>query len=247
VVIIGAGNVAVDAARTAFRFGCEVTIVYRRDQADMPANKEEIHEARAEGIKFVFYAAPKQVLGDEKGRVRALEAVKMIPGEFDVSGRRKPLATEEVFDIKCDTLMVAIGERVDSGFLREAGVLVNKDGTVQINQFSLKTSREKIYAGGDLVMGPSTAVEAMADGKNVARAIDLNLMGQDTRFAGLFKQFVYEYKVPMKPAGGGKQVGKRLSIKERKNNFKEVSLGLSRQQVLKETLRCLRCDVKTNE
>ena len=245
VVIIGAGNVAVDAARSAFRFGCEVTIVYRRDEADMPASKDEIHEAQAEGVKFVFYASPKQILGDEKGNARALEVVKMIPGEFDVSGRRKPVATQELYEIACDTIMVAIGERVDSEFLKSAGISANKDGTVQINKFNLKTSRDKVYAGGDLVMGPSTAVEAMADGKNVARAIDLNLMGIDTRFPGLFKQFVYEYKVPMKPAGGGKQTGKKLSLKARKNNFKEVSLGLSKEQVLKETLRCLRCDVKT--
>jgi NADH-quinone oxidoreductase subunit F len=247
VVIIGAGNVAIDAGRSAFRFGCEVIIVYRRDKADMPANKDEIREAEAEGIKFIFYAAPKQILADAKGNVRALEVIKMIPGEFDVSGRRKPVATQELYEVACDTIMVAIGERVDADFLKNAGVAVNKDGTIQINKFNLKTSRDKLYAGGDLVMGPSTAVEAMADGKNVARAIDFNLMGIDTRFPGLFKQFVYEYKVPMKPAGGGKQTGKKLSLKARKNNFKEVSLGLSREQVLKETLRCLRCDVKTND
>ena len=187
------------------------------------------------------------IFGNDKGYVRALEVVKMVPGEFDVSGRRKPVATQELYEIACDTIMVAIGERVDAEFLKSAGVGVKKDGTVQINQFSLKTSRDKVYAGGDLVMGPSTAVEAMADGKNVARAIDFNLTGIDTRFPGLFKQFVYEYKVPMKPAGGNKQTGKKLSLAARKNNFKEVSLGLTKEQVLKETLRCLRCDVKTNE
>jgi NADH-quinone oxidoreductase subunit F len=245
VVIIGAGNVAVDAARTALRFGCEVTIVYRRDKEDMPANKDEISEAEAEGIKFVFYAAPKQIIGDDKQKVAALEVAKMLPGEFDVTGRRKPVATDELYRIPCDTVMVAIGEKVDSGFLKDAGVEVNKNGTVAINKFSLKTALDKVYAGGDLVVGPSTAVEAMADGKNAAQAIDFALMGAETRFAGLYKKFIYECNVPMKPAGGGKQTGKKLSLKERKNNFKEVSLGLTRQQVLKETLRCLRCDVKS--
>jgi len=141
--------------------------------------------------------------------------------------------------------MVAIGEKVDSGFLKDAGVEVNKNNTVAINKFNLKTTLAKVYAGGDLVMGPSTAVEAMADGKNAAQAIDLALMGIETRFPGLYKKFIYECNVPMKPAGGGKQTGKKLSLKERKNNFKEVSLGLTREQVLKETLRCLRCDVKS--
>ncbi len=245
VAVIGAGNVAVDAARTALRFGCEVTIVYRRDKEDMPANKDEISEAEAEGIKFIFYAAPKQIIGDDKQKVAALEVAKMLPGEFDVTGRRKPVATDELYRIPCDTVMVAIGEKVDSGFLKDAGVEVNKNNTVAINKFSLKTALDKVYAGGDLVMGPSTAVEAMADGKNAAQAIDLALMGAETRFAGLYKKFIYECNVPMKPAGGGKQTGKKLSLKERKNNFKEVSLGLTRQQVLKETLRCLRCDVKS--
>lgn len=245
VVIIGAGNVAVDAARTAFRLGSEVTIVYRRDKEDMPANKDEILEAEAEGIKFVFYAAPKQIIGDDKQKVTALEVAKMVPGEFDVTGRRKPVATDELYRIPCDTVMVAIGEKVDSAFLKDAGVEVNKNGTVAINKFNLKTALDKVYAGGDLVMGPSTAVEAMADGKNAAQAIDFALTGIETRFPGLYKKFIYECNVPMKPAGGGKQTGKKLSLKQRKNNFKEVSLGLTRQQVLQETLRCLRCDVKS--
>ncbi len=247
VLIIGAGNVAVDAARTAFRLGSEVTIVYRRDKEDMPANKDEIREAQAEGIKFEFYAAPKRIIGDEKGRAQYLEVTKMAPGEFDASGRRKPVATDEVYQIPCDAVMVAIGERVDPEFLKGAGASINKDGTVAINKFNLKTTLTKVYAGGDLAMGPSTAVEAMADGKNAARAIDLDLTGIDARFAGLSKQFIYEYKVPMKPAAFKKQSGGKLSLKARKNNFKEVSLGLSREQALKETRRCLRCDVKTND
>jgi NADH-quinone oxidoreductase subunit F len=247
VLIIGAGNVAVDAARSAFRFGCEVTIVYRRDQEDMPANKDEISEAKAEGIKFIFYAAPKQIIADESGCARALEVTKMVPGEFDISGRRKPVITEETYQIPCDTVMVAIGERVDADFLKNCAIEVNRDGTAVVDKFSLKTSSDKVYAGGDLVMGPSTAVEAMADGKTAAQAIDFKLTGIGSRFQALFKKFEYEYKVPVKPAGGGKQTGKKLSIKARRNNFKEVSLGLSKVQVLKETMRCLRCDVKTND
>jgi NADH-quinone oxidoreductase subunit F len=248
VLIIGAGNVAVDAARTAFRAGANVTIVYRRDKADMPANKEEILEAEKEGIKFIFFAAPKQVLDDGNGKVRALEVVKMLPGDFDVSGRKKPISTNETYEIPCDTIMLAIGERVDSDFLKEFGIVLNQDGTVQINHFSLRTNFPRVYAGGDLVTGPSTAVEASAFGKDVARVIDGTLMADEKRFETLFRRFDYENKVPVKPSSAKKQTGKRLTVPQRKGNFKEVSMGLSRLQADLETLRCLRCDVKdTNE
>jgi len=98
IVIIGAGNVAVDAARTALRFNSEVTIVYRREKADMPANKEEIKGAESEGVKFIFLANPKAILGDSHGLLQGLIATRMTLGEYDSSGRRKPVATDEVFE-----------------------------------------------------------------------------------------------------------------------------------------------------
>jgi len=244
ILIIGAGNVAIDAARTAHRTGAKVTVVYRRGRDDMPANEDEIIEAEREGIEFMFYAAPKEIAGDQTGHVRALLVNKMTAGEFDVSGRRKPVATDEVQEIPADTVMVAIGEKVDSEFLRDFGLVVNHDATVQINNFTLKTSVPKVYAGGDLVMGPATAVQAMAQGKNAARSIDRMLMQED-RFARLFKQFDYAMAVPMKPAAAKKQTGAKLKVKARLKNFKEISLGLSDTQAHLETLRCLRCDVKS--
>jgi len=244
VLIIGAGNVAVDAGRTAHRFGAKVTIVYRRDKDDMPANKDELFEAEREGIHFVFYAAPKEILGDEKGNVRALKVSKMTPGDFDASGRRKPMPTDECYEIPCDTVLLAIGERVDAQFLQDFGIVLNQNGAVQVNHFTLRTSIDKVYAGGDLVMGPATAVEAMADGKNAARQIDKALMGED-RFGRLFKKFDYPMQVPMNPALAKKQTGIKLKVKERHLNFKEISSGLSQNQAHLETLRCLRCDVKT--
>ncbi|HNQ50244.1 MAG TPA: FAD-dependent oxidoreductase [Candidatus Omnitrophota bacterium] len=243
VVIIGAGNVAVDAARTAWRLGAQVTIVYRRDKADMPANKDELFEAEREGVRFVFFAAPLEILGDEKGNVRSLKVSKMIPGDFDVSGRRRPMPTNETYEIPCDTVMTAIGEKVDSEFLHDFGIVVNQNATAQINHFTYRTSVPKVYAGGDLVMGPSTAVEAMAHGKDAACAIDTTLMGEN-RFARLSRQFPYAMAVPMKPAASKKQTGKKLMIKSRHKNFKEISLGLTEMQAHLETLRCLRCDVK---
>ncbi|MDD5348004.1 MAG: FAD-dependent oxidoreductase [Candidatus Omnitrophica bacterium] len=244
ILVIGAGNVAIDAARTAHRSGAKVTIVYRRGRDDMPANEDEILEAEREGVNFVFYAAPSQILGDDKGHVRALLVNKMLAGEFDVSGRRKPVATNDSYEIPADTILLAIGEKVDSDTLRDFGLAVNQDATVQVNHFTMRTSVPKVYAGGDLVMGPATAVEAMADGKTAAIAIDFALMGEN-RFDKLYKKFDYAMQVPAKPAAAKKQTGARLKPKERFKNFREISQGLSEMQAHLETLRCLRCDVKT--
>ena len=179
VAIIGAGNVAIDAARTAFRFGSDVTVVYRREKADMPANKEEIKEAEHEGIKFVFLAAPKSIIGD-KGKVKGIEISKMKPGEFDLSGRRRPVATDTYEAITCDSVILAIGERVESGFIRNVGIDANDDGTIKVDKSTLQTVDPKVYAGGDLVMGPATAVEAMAQGRKAAEAMDRELMGEES-------------------------------------------------------------------
>ncbi len=243
IVIIGAGNVAVDAARTALRFNSEVTIVYRREKADMPANKEEIKGAESEGVKFIFLANPKAILGDSHGLLQGLIATRMTLGEYDSSGRRKPVATDEVFEIPCDTVILAIGEKVDAEFIKGCGILINQDGTVKADRFDLKTSLDKVYAGGDLVMGPATAVEAMSDGKKAARIIDRTLSAED-RFAKLFRKFVYKSSVPLDPRASKKLDAEKLEINKRRNNFKEVSLGLSLKQAQAEAQRCLRCDVQ---
>ena len=243
VVVIGAGNVAVDAARTAFRLGSDVTIVYRREEADMPANKDEIKGAQLEGIKFIFLAGPKALLKGPDGKLKGLSATRMVLGEYDISGRRKPLPTNEVFQIPCESVILAIGEKVDAEFIKASGILINPDGTVKVERLSLKTNLYKVFAGGDLVMGPSTAVEAMSDGKKAARAIDLRLSKED-RFFKLFHKFSYASDVPLESKAVKKQEGKKLEIKKRRNNFKEVSLGLSLKQACIEADRCLRCDVK---
>ncbi|MEI6831832.1 MAG: FAD-dependent oxidoreductase [Candidatus Omnitrophota bacterium] len=246
VIVIGAGNVAVDAARTAKRFGSEVTIVYRREEADMPANKEEIKGAQAEGVKFIFLASPKTILGCSGGKVKGIIATKMILGDYDISGRRKPVATAEEFEIYCDTVLLAIGEKVDAEFIKSCGILINQNGTVKADRFNLKTSLDKVYAGGDLVMGPATAVEAMSDGKKAAQAIDLAL-SKENRFLKLFRKFSYASKAPLESKVTKKQEGKKLEINKRRNNFKEVSLGLSLKQACVEAGRCLRCDVKEDK
>ena len=121
VVIIGGGNVAIDAARSIWRMGSKVTVVYRRSKDDMPANREEIKEAEAEGIAFVFMSGPNKIVGDAKGSVKALEIMKMKTGGFDSSGRRKPEPTGETAAIACDTVVLAIGERVDADWVKSVG------------------------------------------------------------------------------------------------------------------------------
>ncbi|HRY30189.1 MAG TPA: FAD-dependent oxidoreductase, partial [Elusimicrobiota bacterium] len=242
-VVVGGGNVALDAARTLWRLGSEVTIVYRREKADMPADENEIKEAEEEGIKFVLFAAPQSVAGDAHRHVRALEVTKMKAGEYDLSGRRRPEKTAETVPIPCDTLVFAIGEKVESGFLEKCGLPVRKNGTLLVDRYSLRTNRRKVFGGGDMVMGPATAVEAMFDGKNAAEKIDEFLTGKDRR-AALSKRFAYAQTVPATPSRQKRQTAKELFVPARRGNFKEVSLGLSPAQAMAESCRCLRCDVK---
>lgn len=244
VVIVGAGNVAIDAARSAWRLGSKVSIVYRREREDMPANKEEIEEAYQEGVNFIFLANPKAVIGDDKGRVKALDVIKMIPGEYDSSGRRRPVSTAQTYEIPCDTVMTAIGERVDADFLRGFGIELDKYGAVTVDRNTLKTTHPKIFAGGDLVTGPSTAVEAMSWGRKFAEKIDQVLMQDDKRFKKLIPVFRYNMNLPLTIEKSGRQVMAKLKINRRVNNFKEVNLGLSQKQVHTEIRRCLRCDIK---
>jgi len=211
----------------------------------MPAHEDEICEAEKEGVRFVFLAAPKVIKADKKGAVKGIEVSKMVPGAYDLSGRKKPVATSEAYEIPCDTVIVAIGERVESGFLKEGGIILNNNGTVHINKATCQTNRFNVFAGGDLVLGPATAVEAMAHGKKAAAHIDWILTAQD-RFDKLFKKFNYENEVPLETIEARGEPERLLDVKDRENNFCQVSLGLSRLQVEKEVTRCLRCDVKEN-
>jgi len=244
VLIIGAGNVAIDAARSAWRMGAKVTIVYRRQREDMPANSEEIEQAYQEGINFIFLAAPKALVGDKYGNVKGLDVVKMAPGDYDASGRRKPVSTNQVYQVSCDTVMIAIGEKVDAEFLSGFGIELNRHGCVLVDRNTLVTKNPKIYAGGDLVTGPSTAVEAMSWGRKFAEKIDAELTKDPFRFKKLFCEFKYSMTPPLIIEKEGRQIMEKLKVKERFNNFKEVNLGLNNKQVHTEIRRCLRCDIK---
>jgi NADH-quinone oxidoreductase subunit F len=246
VVVIGGGNAAVDSARTARRLGADVTIVYRRERKDMPAIPEEILAAEHEGAKLLYLAAPHKILGNADGRVKALEAVRTVPGEFDTSGRRKPVPTDEVIRVDCDTVILAVGERVDPGFCKASGLRVTDAGTIEVNRYTLETSRERFYAGGDLITGASNVSNAMGIGKKAARIIDERLMEQK-RFAGLLPEFGYEMEPPETPGPSARHVPGEMPAAERVQSNAEVSLGLTAAAALEETARCLRCDVRSAE
>ena len=246
VVVIGGGNAAIDSARTARRLGADVTIVYRRERKDMPAIPEEIEAAEHEGAKLVYLAAPHRIVGDKDGRVHAIEAVRTKPGEFDTSGRRRPVPTDEVIRIDCDSVILAVGEKVDPDFCKASGLKIKEDGTIEVDRYSLETSRDRFYAGGDLITGASNVSNAMGIGKKAARNIDKRLMAQE-RFASLIPDFDYSMEPPETPSERGRHVPAEMPAAQRVQSYAEVSLGLTAVAAMEETSRCLRCDIRSVE
>ena len=245
VVVIGGGNAAVDSARTARRMGADVTIVYRRERKDMPAIAEEVEAAEAEGARIAFLAAPNRIVGDADGKVRAIEVVRTRPGEFDESGRRRPVPTDEIMRIECDSVVLAVGERVDPDFCNASGLRVKDDGTLEVDRYSLETSRERFYAGGDLITGASNVSNAMGIGKKAARTIDRRLMDRLT--PSVLPEFVYQMEPPDPPSPIGRHTPAELPASERVGSYAEVSLGLTPVAALDEAQRCLRCDIRSLE
>ena len=244
VAIIGGGNAAIDSARTVLRKGAEATVIYRRERKDMPAIVEETNAAREEGAKFVFLAAPHRIIGDAKGNVKALEVVKTRLGAYDTSGRRKPVSTGEIQRFDCDAVILAVGEGVDGDFAKDSGLTLKASGTIDVNRFTLEASRAKFYAGGDVVSGASNVSGAMGYGKQAARNIDRQLMEAD-RWTSLFPDFEYEQTPPEEPSPSPRHSGEELPPLVRVRSLDEVVAGLTHEETLDETCRCLRCDVKT--
>ena len=174
VAVVGGGNVAMDAARCALRLGAEeVSIVYRRSQAEMPARQEEIHHAAEEGVRFCMLTNPVRILGDADGAVQGMECVSMELGEPDASGRRRPVpkaGSEHVLDV--DTVIIAIGNSPNP-LIRNTtpGLETTRWGGIVVKEETMETSRENVYAGGDAVTGAATVILAMGAGKAAARAI----------------------------------------------------------------------------
>jgi glutamate synthase (NADPH/NADH) small chain len=173
VAVIGGGNVAMDAARTALRLGAEkVYIVYRRSEDELPARAEELEHAKEEGVDFCLLSAPVQILGDEQGAVKGIECIKMELGEPDASGRRSPmLIVHSNFTLEVNTVVIAIGQGPNPLIQGTTpGLDVNKRGNIIADEFGI-TSKEGVFAGGDIVTGAATVILAMGAGKKAAAKI----------------------------------------------------------------------------
>jgi len=175
VVVFGGGNVAMDAARMALRLGAEeVTLVYRRSEAEMPARKEEIAHAKAEGVNFRFLENAKRILGDDKGFVTGVECLKYELGEPDASGRRSPVEVPgSEFLIAADTVVVAVGNASNPLIPATTnGLDINKRGNIVVNDETNETSIPGVFAGGDIVRGAATVILAMGEGRRAAAGIN---------------------------------------------------------------------------
>ncbi len=183
VVVIGGGNSAIDAARTALRLGAEnVTVVYRRSREAMPAYEEEIEEAEHEGVELRLLTAPVEVVLEGK-RVAGIKCLPMRLGEFDRSGRRRPEEGGDAFVIPADHVLVAIGQTLDLQKICNSVQLESRNQTfIHVNPVTGQTSEKWIFAGGDAVTGPSSVVEAVAAGERAAVGIDLYLTGANHAF-----------------------------------------------------------------
>ena len=172
-VVVGGGNVAMDAVRTAKRLGAEATIVYRRSEVELPARVEEVHHAKEEGIEFRMLTNPIEVVGTDKGWVRAVRCVEMELGEPDESGRRSPVVKAgSEFEIECDVVIMALGTSPNPLIAATTdGLETNRRGCIVADDEG-RTSREGVFAGGDIVTGAATVILAMGAGRRAAKAID---------------------------------------------------------------------------
>jgi len=174
VVTVGGGNVAMDSARTALRIGAKSSLVYRRQRDQMPARAEEVHHAEEEGVNFELLTNPKRILSDKNGNVRAIECVRMELGEKDASGRQSPVEIKgSEFEIECDAVVVSIGNKPNPLIAMTCKNLkTTKKGTIEVDENTLQTSMEGVYAGGDVVSGAATVISAMGQAKKACASIN---------------------------------------------------------------------------
>lgn len=246
VVVIGGGNVAIDAARSSLRLGAkEVTILYRREKEDMPADHREIEEAEHEGINFIFLGAPTAIIGKD-GKVTSIKYAKMTLSYFDDDGRRVPISTNEEELKECDSVVLAVGQSIETeGLLTNTGVQLARNGQVIVNQHTLESSIPMIFAGGDVVTGPATVSGSMSQGKRFAKTIDAFFNSGEDKLSELKSSYDFARVIPPEEEEPVKrQEPKSLAVSKRKHNFKEIVKPFNAEQVLKECGRCLRCDVK---
>ena len=249
VAIIGGGNVAIDAARTCIRLGCEeVTIVYRRRRQEMPADEEEVEQAEEEGVMFSYLAIPVEIKGAD-GKVTSLHCLRAEMGSTDESGRRRPMPVEgSDHFIEVDAVISAIGQRVDHECMSSLTDLEwTRRNTIDVDKACMETSVEGVFSAGDAVLGPATIVEAIGGGKRAASSIDRYLSG------------IPQPKTPPVPVrrartdwlevpASTKMILKRpemplLNVDRRRITFQQVELGYSENMAREEARRCLRCDI----
>jgi indolepyruvate ferredoxin oxidoreductase alpha subunit len=244
VVIVGGGNVAIDCARACVRLGFnDVDIVYRRSRAEMPAIGEEVAEAEREGVKIQFLANPNRVLA-KGGKASGIECVRMELGEPDESGRRRPVPVAgSEFALEADLIIAAIGEQPDLQFMTGEAASVVADGLVKADPVTLETGLTGVFAGGDAVSGPASVINALAAGRKAAISIARYLRGEplDTGREGEGTQ---ESKLIVDTFGISQEPRldmPTLAVSQRRGNFREVDLGFSREEAIKEAKRCLAC------
>ena len=243
--VIGAGNVAMDVCRTAVRLGAENTyIIYRRSRAEMPADPEEAAEAMEEGVQFRFLNAPVEILGDN-GKVCGLKVEIMELGESDEKGRRKPVGTGKFEIIEVDSVIGAIGQKVDLGSLDLGSAVVGKKGGIEADSLTYQTAQPDIFVGGDVYTGPSFAINAIAAGKEAAISLHRYVhpgqtltMGRDRRVYRALDKDHIQLEV-----GGFDREHRQVRgyNAEKAKTFSDARVTFTEEQVRKECARCLGC------
>ena len=248
VLVIGGGNAAIDAARSALRLGAKnVTMVYRRREEDMPAYEEEIKEALKEGVKINTLLGPKEIKGN--GKVTHLVCNIMALREFDIQGRRKPYPTDQEIIMDADSIIVAIGQIADLSFLDGVSPMLKKGKTIKVDKYSMMTDIEGIFAGGDVTTGPLDAVNAVAAGIKAADNIDKYL--RNKKGEGPWEEEKIKFNIPIIIEEELKEKPRILMPEnppaERIADFREVELGYTEKMAMEEAKRCLRCDLELED
>jgi heterodisulfide reductase subunit A len=245
VAIIGGGDAAVDSARTALRLGAsEVTVIYRRSQVEIPAIPTEVEDARQEGIRFMFLTTPVEVLTQNK-EVQGVKCIRMRLGEPDHSGRRRPLPIpDSEFTVNADQMIIAVGQSVEPIPLHDS-IDTTEWGTIIVDQVTLQTSQQGVFAGGDCVLGPATVVQAIGQGNEAAISIDRYFRGIDMRTGREAEHFKIA-KPDVDPTHFKPQKRAHMQkegIASRKGGFSEVEKGFEKDMAVSEAGRCLNCTV----
>jgi NADH-quinone oxidoreductase subunit F len=250
--IIGGGNSAVDAARMAIRQRSveSVTIYYRRTREEMPAFQEEIDAAEEEGVRLELLVTPTGIL-TEDGKLVGLRCQRNRLGGMDKSGRRRPVPIEgSEFEALLDTLIVAISESSDTDCLSVAAsskVETSWGGRISVDPETLLTSRPGVFAGGDVVTGPNTVVDAIAAGKRAAALIERHVLGEELalpRQADLPEEYIEPLEVAEEEIPAGRPEVPTAPVSWRRRGFAEVEMSLSDEEAMREACRCLRCDLR---